>query len=520
MVKTGLNKTIIFGLFLFILVIIYSNYIKEAKTEIDNFVMGWGWIGANCTEPNETSCGATTSPVGWISLNSNNPGITCRNINYGVRINNSTGEISGSAWIGIGENNIYNDCNTNENTLGWLYFDSNDTPSCGQDGYPSDYCFPAKVVGNEVQGWAPIISKDNNGQQIIVTWVRFKGSNYRVFINNDKLEGYAWSGWGKDGGLGWIKFLGILPLSLSTLNVKSSPITNILITASDPQFSGLTNYTKTSTTTISTSLTAPQIIRRGSNSYIFNNWVGCDSTSNNICNVSINNGETQEVEARYVFSSPSQNFDLSVTSLDIRSFICKNKEFDSSFLDEYLSRNPDYKFTPSTTYASQFYNEVAKDTCPESQRNRPVEFSAKGECLQGNCPPSKLIIEINSNSPITDRETIIFETSFDLNYPKVLKQEYVFDKPYDYTVRACLVHQNGQSINDRNDNNNCKVQTVRIFDYMCVFGFCSQMQRDINNPSSIFDFEPFKYRILQTFGTHDLPCRYYRNEICRARFGF
>ena len=219
---------------------------------------------------------------------------------------------------------------------------------------------------------------------------------------------------------------------------------------------------------------------------------------------------------------PPPPADLSVTSLDIRTFICKNRNFDLSFLNEYLSRNPNYQFAPSTTYATQFYNEVAKDTCPESQRNRPVEFSAKGECVSftRTCPPSKLIIEINSDSPPRDKETKTFETAYNSSYPKSLKEEYIFNKPYDYRVTACLVDQNGQPINDINPNNNCKTQTVRIFDYMCVFGFCSQMQRDIDNPSSVFDFEPLKYRILQTFGTHDLPCRYYRNEICRARFGF
>jgi hypothetical protein len=522
MSKVNSIKIIISALILFVL-LVYFSYLKEGKTQANLVSLeGWGWIGADCVDANESSCDLTTLPVGWISLNSNNPEITCKNITYGVNINPSTGEISGSAWIGVGEDDITTDCNKTENTVGWLDFDSNQTPTCGQNGYPSDYCFPAKLVGTEIQGWAPIISKDHQGNTTTVTWVRFKGNNYRVQVNSDNtVTGYAWSGWGKDGGLGWIYFLTTLPVSKALLIVQSLPITGISITANPSQFSGTTNYSVSSTNPISASLTAPMSF----GSYEFERWQGCDSASNNECNVSVNTGEVQIVQAIYTTPPPSppSSFDLSVTSLDIRTFICKNRDFDlrdynSSFLKEYLSRNPYYRFAPSTTYATEFYNRVASSTCPESQRNRPVEFSATGECRTGTCPEWKLRIDIISNSPLGDRETTSSETTSNRNPTKSIQFIYTFDKPYDYTVRACVLDQNNRPITDTNPNNNCKEQTLRIFDYMCLLGFCTQAQRDINNPSTLLI--DLQYKILQTFRDTDSPCRFWRNEICRAQFGF
>ena len=518
MSKVNSINIIISALILLVL-LVYFSYLKEGKTQANSVSLeGWAWIGADCVDPNESSCDLTTLPVGWISFSSNNPEITCKNITYGVNINTSTGEISGSAWIGVGEDDITTDCNKTENTVGWLDFDSNQTPTCGQNGYPSDYCFPAKLdlVSNEIQGWAPIISKDFLGNTTTVTWVRFKGNNYGVTFdpNNRKLSGYAWSGWGKDGGLGWIYFLTTLPVSKALLIVQSSPITGISITANPSQFGGTTNYSVSSTNPISASLTAPMNF----GSYEFERWQGCDSASNNVCNVSINTGEVQIVQAIYTTPPPppSSSFDLSVTSLDIRTFICKNKNLDISLAQEYIRSG--YQFPASTTYAGEFYNRVASSTCPESQRNRPVEFSATGECRTGTCPEWKLRIDIISNSPLSDRETTSSETTSNGNHTKSIQFIYTFDKPYDYTVRACVLDQNNRPITDTNPNNNCKEQTLRIFDYMCLLGFCTQAQRDINNPSTLLI--DLQYKILQTFKDTDAPCRFWRNEICRAQFGF
>jgi hypothetical protein len=140
--------------------------------------------------------------------------------------------------------------------------------------------------------------------------------------------------------------------------------------------------------------------------------------------------------------------------------------------------------------------------------------------MRGSCPDSKLRIYIRSLSPLSDQEIKTFETPYNSSYPKSITGEYIFNKPYDYVVTAELVDNNNNPIDDMNNSNNRKEQTLRIFDYMCLLGFCSQNQRDINNPSSIFNSEPLMYKILKIFSDTDSPCRFYRNDICRAKFGF
>ena len=214
-------KTFIF-LFAFVLmgsaVLVFLGYFGQRETvqaDSGDNVLGWAWIGADCTDPTEVGCGALTNPIGWISFNDINPEITCAGVSYGVNIDydavNPDDSITGSAWVGVGENSDYTDCNATENTIGWLYFDypGVDWPV----GVLPSYDFSAKVVGNEIQGWVPIISKDHNGNQTIVTWVRFKGSNYSTKINSDGTVGtvagtdhYAWANYGSEGGLGWIDF--------------------------------------------------------------------------------------------------------------------------------------------------------------------------------------------------------------------------------------------------------------------------------------------------------------------------
>ncbi len=423
--------TIISLLIVFLSIFLFIGNIKiKAQNNIIE-LKGWGWIGADCTDPSEIVCGATTSPIGWISLNSNNPEIECHDFPYAVKINLSSGDLLGKAWIGVGESTIT--CITNENSIGYIDFDSTDVPQdCNED------CYPAKMTNNIISGWAPIISKDYQNNPIILTWVKFKGNNYQTEYNPQEniLLGFAWSGLGKDQGFGWIHF---------SPNVQPQP---------------------------------PQI-------------------------------------------QQSPNFDLAIDSLDIRTFICKNNQFDTSLINEYLN-NPDVVI-PSTTYATQFYNEVAKNTCPETQRNRPVEFEAKGICKSGNCPAFKLVIEIRPKSTLglapEDIEKRTFETAYNNQYPKTLKATYFVDKPYDYLVIAKFVDQNNNVIQNDNDNtNNEKSQTLKVFDYLCVFGFCSQAQYDPQDPTDILS--DLKYKIINTFEKSDSPCRFYRNEICKAQIGF
>jgi hypothetical protein len=290
MSKTVWVKRITSGLILLVLLVVYFSYIKEGKTQAGLVSLkGWAWIGADCTDPTENSCGTQTSPIGWISLSSNNPEITCKNITYGVNINPSTGEISGSAWIGVGEDAITTDCNKSENTVGWLYFDSNQTPTCGQNGYPSDYCFPAKLVGNEIQGWVPIISKDYLGNTTIVTWVRFKGSNYVVTFDstNQSLLGYAWSGWGKDGGLGWIKF-----------NASSSLTVSCYASPNPADVNETVTFTANAT--------------GGTGSYIYS-WSGACTGSSQTCQKSFSSAGTYTATVNVTSGSQTKSASCSVT---------------------------------------------------------------------------------------------------------------------------------------------------------------------------------------------------------------
>jgi hypothetical protein len=320
--------------------------------------------------------------------------------------------------------------------------------------------------------------------------------------------------------------------SVNTLIVESSSIRGIAISADNSTYSGITDYIKQSSEIIpNTWLTAPTTTTSGD--HVFSCWKGCDKVDDNKCSVYVNNGLTQEVTAYYISTTPpppppppSSEFDLSVTSLDIRSFICKNKEQDKdntstnykSFLSKFLEENPDYRHVPSTTYATQYYNEVASSTCPESQRNRPVEFSATARCEQGNgsCPSAKLQIKIVPKDPENygiplphdstnpKYETKIFETAYNANYPKSIQGEYTFANAYDYKVTACVVDQNNNEISDEDNSNNCKEQILRIFYYLCYLGFPLQAQTNwINLP----------FRVLQTLET-DSPTIYWLNEIC------
>jgi len=206
--------------------------------------------------------------------------------------------------------------------------------------------------------------------------------------------------------------------------------------------------------------------------------------------------------------------DAGITNLRIRTFICKNRNFDLSFLNEYLSKNPKYQFAPSTTYASQFYNEVASSTCPESQRNRPVEFYAKAECFQGSCGSATLKIIIEPTQGSEEKKTKkTFEKTGSL--PLELTEIYTFNYPYTYRITA-QVRMSG----DSNSLNNERTQTLRVFDYMCLFGFCSQNQRDLDPSRQNPVLKNLKYRTIKTFKDTDSPCRFWRNVVCKGRFGF
>lgn len=81
----------------------------------------------------------------------------------------------------------------------------------------------------------------------------------------------------------------------NTLNVQSSPITNVNITGTYP---GTTNYSETVNGDINATLTAPAT----SGTYNFSSWSGCNSTSARDCTVSVTGGGTKTVTANYTQS--------------------------------------------------------------------------------------------------------------------------------------------------------------------------------------------------------------------------
>jgi hypothetical protein len=215
------------------------------------------------------------------------------------------------------------------------------------------------------------------------------------------------------------------------------------------------------------------------------------------------------------------DFDVGA-ELEINTFICDDVHptHSDSFLQRYLNTHSGYKFAPSTTYATEYLNKLSpcSETSVETQRNRPVEIIAEGTCLKSPCPPAKLQITIESISPPSDKVVATFTTPVNNTYPKSTTTIFIPDKPYDYIVKVCVVNSSGSEFNDSNRANNCEQQTLKVYDYMCLLGFCIQAQRDINNPSTLL--KDLKYKILQTFRDTDAPCRFWRNEICRAQFGF
>ena len=174
---------------LFVAFLLPSSAVGATEGEVE----GWAWMGADCAEPdNGDSCSATTEPLGWISFNSSNEDAGG---NYGVYVDyeaSAENALQGEAWIGGG----------NQDGVGWLDFESNDTPSCGTNGYPSGNCNAAYVDTDDytIKGWAPIRSKDANRNSTTVSWVRFEGDNYSSKIMPDGKMGdgdtnhYAWAG--------------------------------------------------------------------------------------------------------------------------------------------------------------------------------------------------------------------------------------------------------------------------------------------------------------------------------------
>lgn len=182
----GRGRKWIFTLALFLLVFAAASVVKIHAGTSDS---GSGWLWGGGAGPND----GTNTNVGWISINNTNQGGAT---NYGVNIPSGNGDVTGYAW--------------SEN-IGWISFNAADTASC-----PQNPCGAVRVVGNNIKGWARIMSIPQAGANAggWQGWISLSGPQYGVKINADNtLTGYGWSD-----ELGWIDF--------SRAKVKScSPMT-------------------------------------------------------------------------------------------------------------------------------------------------------------------------------------------------------------------------------------------------------------------------------------------------------
>ena len=162
------NKSKIFSLFTLVAILIIATLlllnvqgIKKAQAGTGDNVSGWAW----------------SENIGWISFNNTTGG---GGVNYGVNIG-SDGIFSGYAW--------------SEN-IGWISFNQSELSGC-----PSGTCRAEVNLSNyEVSGWARALSYGDGWEG----WIRLRGSNYGVKINDatQEFEGWAWS----DMVIGWISF--------------------------------------------------------------------------------------------------------------------------------------------------------------------------------------------------------------------------------------------------------------------------------------------------------------------------
>ncbi len=145
---------------LFLGFLVFQN--KDASADADDNVSGWAW----------------SENIGWLSFNCNNPELPeprC-SINYGVNIDESTGEFEGYAW--------------SEN-VGWISFEPSDLVGC-----PSAPCKASvDIFTGEVSGWAKVLCSDS--------WIRLRDTDYEVNIDKDTGEFHGWA-WSDD--YGWLSF--------------------------------------------------------------------------------------------------------------------------------------------------------------------------------------------------------------------------------------------------------------------------------------------------------------------------
>ena len=181
---------------------------------------------------------AWSENVGWISFNSLNcdpdgdgfsngetgcPPAGTPIPNYGVNVDLSTGNFSGYAWAGGGEDALGN----NTSTIGWISFETSSLVDC-----PDGNCFARMdTTTGEVFGWARACSVFQSGCSGPTStntggwdgWIKLRGfvdlnqngtkdidePDYGVYLDTDnEFRGWAWGGndTTSTAVIGWISF--------------------------------------------------------------------------------------------------------------------------------------------------------------------------------------------------------------------------------------------------------------------------------------------------------------------------
>ena len=173
-------------------------YTAEGSHPTNN-VLGWLWGGTTEDSPGTLE---RATGLGWVSSDNTTPGAG-GGPGYGLNIppDTCTGsgcDVTGYAW---------------SSNVGWIDFQPS-SPYPGNRGNPSDNCgvgscpnFPARRNGNNLEGWARIVSIAQAGLNSggWEGWIKLRGPNYGVTITNDnppKVTDYGWSP-----ELGWVNFL-------------------------------------------------------------------------------------------------------------------------------------------------------------------------------------------------------------------------------------------------------------------------------------------------------------------------
>ena len=161
---------------------------------------------------------AWSENIGWISFNSSDcdtdgngvfddgvagcPDSSVDFYDYGVNIDNFTGNFSGYAW---------------SSNVGWISFEENEaTPdSYGFNVNCDDTCDSTNNCtacynydDNFVYGWAKILSLGDDG------WIKFSdhsgNGDTTIDIETNQIDGWAWNGNDNDTGIGWISMNGVI----------------------------------------------------------------------------------------------------------------------------------------------------------------------------------------------------------------------------------------------------------------------------------------------------------------------